>query len=203
MDLSETGHFSDKAQRDYNLVRQAIQKGDQSAYAELMQLYHDAIYYQILKKTGNPEEADDLTIEIFGKAFLNLRQYSPSFAFSTWLFAISSNHHIDYLRKKKESTISIDDTGNSEISLDHQSFQDKNFDPEELFISKEKVLMLRQIIEKLKPRYQTIIELRYFKEYSILEISKELNIQEGTVKVRLFRAREFLYNILHPAQGKA
>src|SRR5881275_730636 len=82
-------NLSDKALIDYQLVRKAIDKGDQKAYAELMSRYKDSIYFMLLKMVNNRDDADDLTIEAFGKAFKNLHQYTPEYAFSTWLFKIA------------------------------------------------------------------------------------------------------------------
>src|SRR5512133_3346966 len=94
-----------KAQRDCELVKAALDRGEQSAYAELMKNYRDTLYFMMLKMTNNPEDADDLTIEAFGKAFKNLKQYTPDYAFSTWLFRIASNNCIDFLRKNRRLQI--------------------------------------------------------------------------------------------------
>src|SRR6478735_4428632 len=101
-------NLSDKALKDYNLVKKAIDFGDQKAYAELMARYKDSIYFMLLKMVNNRDDADDLTIEAFGKAFKNLHQYTPDFAFSTWLFKIATNNCIDFIRRKKKMTFSID-----------------------------------------------------------------------------------------------
>ena len=93
--------LTDKALRDYELVKAALERGEQNAYAELMRNYRDSLYFMMLKMTNNPQDADDLTIEAFGKAFKNLRQYTPDYAFSTWLFKIASNNCIDFIRKRK------------------------------------------------------------------------------------------------------
>src|SRR5438477_4966571 len=100
-------NLSEKAQADFKLVNQAI-KGDQKAYAELLGRYRDSIYFMLLKMVNNRDDADDLTIEAFGKAFKRLNQYTPNFAFSTWLFKIASNNCIDFIRRRKKNTISID-----------------------------------------------------------------------------------------------
>jgi RNA polymerase sigma-70 factor (ECF subfamily) len=105
--MVENEHLSDKAKADLILVELAKQ-GKQSAYAELMDRYRDSIYFMMLKMVKNPDDADDLTIEAFGKAFSRLEQYSPSFAFSTWLFKIASNNSIDFIRKKRIQVTSID-----------------------------------------------------------------------------------------------
>ena len=104
MEINE--NLSDKARRDYMLVKKATD-GDQKAYAELLDRYRDAIYYMLLKMVNNASDAEDLTIEAFGKAFKNLNQYAPNYAFSTWLFKIATNNCIDFIRKKKANQTPI------------------------------------------------------------------------------------------------
>jgi RNA polymerase sigma factor (sigma-70 family) len=187
-------NLSEKAQRDFVLVQQAT-RGDQKAYAELMGRYRDAIYYMLIKMVNNASDAEDLTIEAFGKAFKNIQQYTPNYAFSTWLFKIATNNCIDFIRKKKTLTVSLDqnDDDPDKMSTDIMA---PNLDPEEEMIKEQKQKMMREIVSKLKPRYRKLIELRYFKEYSYEEIAEELELPIGTVKAQLFRARELLYNIL-------
>ncbi len=196
-------HLTDKALRDYKLVQQAINSGDQIAYAELLNNYRDSLYFMLLKMTNNPVDADDLTIEAFGKAFKNLHQYTPDFAFSTWLFKIASNNCIDFIRKKKKNTFSIDKPyDNTEGDDLSNNLPSQSLDPEEVLIKDQKIKLMRQIVEKLKPHYRNLIELRYFKEYSYEEIAQELELPLGTVKAQLFRSREFLFNILKHSQEK-
>ena len=187
-------NLSEKAQHDYMLVQKAT-AGDQKAFAELLGRYRDAIYFMLLKMVNNPSDAEDLTIEAFGKAFKNLRQYTPNFAFSTWLFKIATNNCIDFIRKKRASTISLDQS-NDDPESTSVTIQSDTPDPEEHLINNQKIKLLREVVNKLKPRYRTLVELRYFKEYSYDEISEELELPIGTVKAQLFRARELLYNIL-------
>lgn len=187
-------NLSDKAQYDYELVLHAID-GDQKAYAELLGRYRDAIYFMLLKMVSNQSDAEDLTIEAFGKAFKNITQYTPSYAFSTWLFKIATNNCIDFIRKKKLNNISLDQSVGHEDSAPMVIPAD-TLDPEENMISQQKVVLLKAVVAKLKPRYRKLIELRYFHEYSYEEISAELELPIGTVKAQLFRARELLYNIL-------
>jgi len=190
-------HLTEKGLRDYKLVLAAVNSGDQKAYASLMHNYKDSLYFMLLKMTNNPDDADDLTIEAFGKAFKKLEQYTPDYAFSTWLFKIASNNCIDFIRKKKKKTFSLnmrsDDENSHELG---DSIPSETLDPEERIIKTQKIEMMRDVVEKLKPHYRTLIELRYFKEYSYEEISKELDLPLGTVKAQLYRAREFLSNIM-------
>ncbi len=200
--------FSDKAQKDFELVSQA-QNGSQHAFSELMSRYKEAIYFMILKMINNKSDAEDLTIEAFGKAFKNIEQYSPSFAFSTWLFKIASNNCIDFLRKKKTRQLSIhnspaDGNSNSGNSINEDtslSIKSDLLDPEETLIKDQKNILLREMVDNLKPRYRQLVELRYFKEYSYEEIAVELEIPIGTVKAQLFRARELLFGILKKRKG--
>lgn len=189
-----TNNLSEKAQRDYALVQKAI-KGDQKAYTELLDRYRDAIYFMLLKMVNNSSDAEDLTIEAFGKAFKNIEQYAPNYAFSTWLFKIATNNCIDFIRKRKANTISLDHSDEDEDRM-HPDIMAPVLDPEEALIKEQKLTLLRSIVSRLKPRYRKLIELRYFHEYSYEEISEELELPIGTVKAQLFRARELLFNIL-------
>ncbi len=188
-------NLSEKAQYDLQLV-QLAREGDQKAYAELLGKYRDAIFYMLLKMVNNPSDAEDLTIEAFGKAFKNLDQYTPTYAFSTWLFKIATNNCIDFIRKKRGNLISLDQDHADQESVSN-SIQSGTLDPEEDLIKKQKVKLMHTVVTKLKPRYRRLIELRYFKEYSYDEIAQELDLPIGTVKAQLFRARELLFNILN------
>ena len=192
-------NLSDKAQHDLQLVLKA-RKGDEKAYAELMERYRDAIFFMLLKMVNNPSDAEDLTIEAFGKAFKNIQQYAPNYAFSTWLFNIATNNCIDFIRKKKADHISLDQAEN-EQERGSSSVQSDTPDPEENMIKQQKVKLMRDVVTKLKPRYRQLVELRYFKEYSYEEIADELNLPIGTVKAQLFRARELLFNILRSSDS--
>lgn len=193
----EVHHLSDKAIKDYKLVRRAVDNGDQKAYAELMSRYKDSIYYMLLKMVNNRDDAEDLTIEAFGKAFRNIRQYTPDYAFSTWLFKIATNNCIDFIRKKRKMMLSIDrgfeNEEGQDISLEVKSDGPA---PDDVMMKKQKVMMMKDVVEKLKPRYRRLVELRYYQELSYEEIAEELNLPLGTVKAQLFRAREFLYQIM-------
>jgi len=195
-------NLSEKAQIDFKLVGQAMQ-GDQKAFAELMQRYKDSIYFMLLKMVNNRDDADDLTIEAFGKAFKNLHQYTPDYAFSTWLFKIATNNCIDFIRRKRKMTFSIDQGVESENGSEMQfEIKSTSLDPEERMIKRQKAVLMREVVEKLKPRYRRLVELRYFQERSYDEIANELQLPLGTVKAQLFRAREFLYQILKTDQEK-
>jgi RNA polymerase sigma factor (sigma-70 family) len=197
MEVSE--NLSDKARYDLVLVRRAVDKKDQKAYAELMGRYRDSIYFMLLKMINNKDDAEDLTIEAFGKAFNRLHQYTPNYAFSTWLFKIASNNCIDWIRKQKKKMLSIDQPFGTDDG-DEMTIELRGHgpDPVDVVIKDQKAEVMREVVEKLKPRYRTLIELRYYKEYSYEEIADELDLPLGTVKAQLFRAREFMMNVLGP-----
>ena len=190
-------NFSAKAKGDYELIQRAIKNNDDSAYTELMVRYKDSIYFMLLKMVRNRDDAEDLTLEAFGKAFMSLEQYSPKFAFSTWLFRIASNNCIDFLRKKKMYTTSID-TEFEDDGAPYIFLPSKGRNPEEEAIRNQKFKLMRELVDELKPQYKILIELRYFKGLSYDEISKELDVSLGTVKAQLFRARKILEEIIKP-----
>ncbi len=196
-------HLSDKAKYDYGLVLKATQNKDQQAFTELMDRYKDSIFFMLLKMVNNKDDADDLTIEAFGKAFNRLNQYTPNYAFSTWLFKIATNNCIDFIRKKKKNVLSIDSRFENEEG-DSLMIELKcgGLNPEQEAMREQKIKLMRKVVQRLKPRYQILVELRYFKELSYDEIAKELDLPLGTVKAQLFRAREFLYNIMKNTKEK-
>lgn len=193
-----------KAVYDYKLVLLALEKGDQKAYAELLQRYRESVFFMMLKMCNNKDDAEDLTIEAFGRAFKKLHQYSPDFAFSTWLFKIASNNAIDFIRKKKQKySISIDHkTDNSDMPDHSVNIKASGLDPEEHFIRKQKIESVRILVDNLKPKYKEMIELFYFQEMSHEEISQKLSLPIGTIKAQLFRARDLLYTALKNSEGK-
>lgn len=194
MEIGE--HLSDKGKKDLGLVEKA-KEGDQAAFAELMDRYRDSVYFMLLKMIKNSDDAEDLTIEAFGKAFNRLEQYSPSYAFSTWLFKIASNNCIDFIRKKRVYLTSMDHAyANSDGDSVRIDVESNTLDPEEEIIKDQKVIMMRLVVSKLKPRYRELIEKRYFEELSYEEIAKDMDLPLGTVKAQLFRARDFLADMM-------
>jgi RNA polymerase sigma factor (sigma-70 family) len=189
--------FSAKAKHDFKLIRAAVEQGDEKAYAELMQIYKKPVYHVVLKMVRNPDDAEDLTIEAFAKAFKNLHKFNPEFAFSTWLFRIATNNCIDFIRKNKIKTMSIDsaikiDNGD-EITID---FRDQNLNPQETAIKNQKIEIMQHVVSRLPEKYQRLVTLRYFDELSYEEIAQELKAPLGTVKAQLHRARELLYDMV-------
>jgi RNA polymerase sigma factor (sigma-70 family) len=195
----EKVNLSDKARQDYELVQKALE-GDEKAFTRLLVRYKDAIFFMLLKMVNNRNDAEDLTLEAFGKAFRNLHQYSPTYAFSTWLFKIASNNCIDFLRRKKGTFIAIENNGDPSENGETIKLKSKDPNPEEKMIRQQKAILLHHIVRRLKPRYRTLVELRYFCEFSYEEIARELNIPLGTVKAQLFRAREMLFKLIESTE---
>ncbi|MFN8775209.1 MAG: RNA polymerase sigma factor [Flavobacteriales bacterium] len=190
-------HLSEKGQYDYQLVQRALHQGEQKAFGELMERYREPVYFMLLKMVDNRDDAEDLTIEAFGKAFRRLQQYTPQFAFSTWLFKIATNNCIDFIRKKRIRAISIDQGFQTEDGETIEiSVKDAVLDPAEAMQKEERIRKMREIVDKLKPRYRKLVEMRYFDEMAYEEIAEELNLPLGTVKAQLFRAREFLFQMM-------
>jgi RNA polymerase sigma-70 factor (ECF subfamily) len=195
MDLKK--QFSAKALEDFKLIDKAILDRDQQAFAELLHRYRKPVYYMILRMVRNIDDAEDLTIEAFAKAFKNLHRFKKDFTFSTWLFRIATNNSIDFIRKKKLETTSLDtsytDDNGEAVSMD---VEDKGLNPQEEAIKSQKVELMQMFVTKLPAKYQRLVRLRYFDELSYEEIAKELDAPLGTVKAQLHRARELMYDLV-------
>ena len=189
--------FSDKALKDFKLIDLAVKKGDQQAFAELMQRYKRPVYHMILKMIRNTDDAEDLTIEAFAKAFKNLHKFKKDYTFSTWLFRIATNNAIDFIRKKKLKTFSLNtsftDDGGDAVNID---VEDNNLNPQEEAIKSQKIELVQMFVTKLPPKYQRLVKLRYFDELSYEEIAQTLDAPLGTVKAQLHRARELMYDLV-------
>ena len=193
---SEHLSFQERSPEIYRQVMLA-KDGNEKAFAFLLERYRKSLYAMILKMVRNMDDAEDLTMEAFGKAFRNLHRYEAKFAFSTWLFKIGSNHTIDFLRLKRLKTSSLshqysDGKGES-FSIDVAS---GDRDPEQDLLRNQSHETLRHIVEHLPAKYHTLVKMKYFDELSIDEIQKELGIPENTIKIQLFRARNLIQGIL-------
>ncbi len=193
---TDSHHNLCNSERDILLVKQILESGNRAAYSQLMEEYFDKVYTRMLKMTGQPGDAEDLAMEAFNKAFSKLDTYTPEFAFSTWLYRIAKNNCIDHLRRNKKDNESKANRYESEAGIAAHELANQLPSPEQLLINQQETLQLREIVDTLHPKYKDIIKLHYFKELSCEEIAKKLELPEGTVKVRLFRARELLFNIM-------
>jgi len=194
---TEAIRHNEKAMRDYQLVLAARDRGDQRAYADLMRLYREPIYMLLLRMTHNPTEADDLTIETFGKAFCQLHTYTPKNTFSTWLFSIASNNGIDFIRRQRLDMVSLNTLSvRNEDDQYEYPLPTNAPDPEQELINKQRCERIRAVVAQLKPRYRKVIEMRYFEELSYDEIAERMRVPLGTVKIQLRRAKMLLAEIL-------
>lgn len=188
--------FSSKALEDFKLIDRAV-GGDDKAFAKLLQRYRRPVYHMILKMVRNVDDAEDLMIESFAKAFKSLHKFKKDFTFSTWLFRIATNNTIDFIRKKKINTLSIENTytdnDGQSVSID---IRDRSPNPQEEAIKAQKEELILVFVGMLPPKYQKLVRLRYYQELSYEEIAAELEAPLGTVKAQLHRARELLYDLV-------
>jgi RNA polymerase sigma-70 factor (ECF subfamily) len=195
--------LSPRATEDYQLVTAAI-GGEQKAFAALLERYRPSVYNHLFKMVRNHDDAEDLTLEAFGKAFNKLSTYAPHFAFSTWLFKIAVNNCIDHIRKKRLNFLSIDQPIEPAGDRDFTGFlRARTYTPEEEIIRRQRLHMVQRMVSQLSTKYRHMIELRYYEEMSYEEIANELNIPLGTVKAQLFRAKEMLFNLISTQGGIA
>lgn len=187
-----------RPQIDYELVCRARECGDERAYADLMKRYRDSVYVMLLRMTSNPTEAEDLTMETFGKAFKSLKSYEPINTFSTWLFKIAARTCIDFIRRQRMQMLSLDGmaTNHDDESTYEMPIPANEDNAEENLIRQQRYEMLRSIIGELKPHYRELVQLRYFEEKSYEEIAEVTHLPLGTVKVRLYRAHDLLHALI-------
>jgi len=180
---------------DYNLIDKAI-KGDQSAYEKKIKKYYKLVNNLIYRMIYNKDDVEDLTQEAFIKAFNSLEKFDHQFAFSTWLYKIASNNCIDYLRKKKLNTISIDKEIDGEDEDLRFEIPDNDYVPDRNILETEKQAILEDAIESLPEKYKSVILLRHQDDMEYEEIAKKLKLPLGTVKAHIFRGRELLNKYL-------
>ncbi|MDY6327145.1 MAG: sigma-70 family RNA polymerase sigma factor [Bacteroidales bacterium] len=194
---------TEKAKRDYILLRRALDDNDQKAYAELMGLYRDSVYYMMLRMVKNSDDAEDLTLMTFGKAFRYLHKYSPQYAFSTWLFRIAVNSSIDFLRIKNNLPHCIDDDlydCSSAVPFDKYQTELPPT-PEDEVIVKQRMQLLKGAVAQLPEKYRKVIELRYFEDLAYEEISERLEISLSNVKIQIMRAKQMLAEVMKPMRN--
>jgi RNA polymerase sigma-70 factor (ECF subfamily) len=180
---------------DDGFVGRAI-KGDQSAFADIVNKYQRPLYFHVSRMIREKEHTEDLVQEIFMKSFKNIHSYNTSYAFSTWLYRIATNHTIDYLRKKKLQTFSIDEPLKTKDGDLQMEIPDENFSTDKPILRKQRSDIIRQAIDDLPEKYRQVIEMRHMDEKNYDEIAEELDLPLGTVKAHIFRAREMLYKAL-------
>lgn len=186
---------SESSEQDRELVEQAL-GGDESAYQALMEKYKNALYHHVRRMVRDRAEVDDLVQEAFIKAFSALDSYSTQFAFSTWLYKIATNHTIDYLRKRKLPTYSIDKPIQTKEGEMEYELPDTTYRPDRHIVEDQRRTLIQEAIDALPPKYYRVIVMRHQQEKSYEEIATELDLPLGTVKAHIFRARELLNKYL-------
>lgn len=166
-------------------------KGKRQAQNLLMDIFWDNVFNYVYQKIKDEEEAEDIAIETFTKVFAKLKLYNADFDFKTWLLSIAHNTMIDHIRKKPALKISLDDE-NYVIEI-----QEELPSPEDSLIQQQDNDALILHLQKLKPEYRKIIELRFLEEKTYKEIAEELNLTLANVKVRILRAKQLLQEILN------
>ena len=185
---------------DGKLIREAL-GGNQSAYKKLLKKYHDPIAHLITRIIHNREQVEDLTQETFVKAFASLKSFNEEYAFSTWLYKIATNSSIDFIRKRKLDTFSID----KPIALEESDYTfevpDTTYEPDKRIIQNQRAKLIEEAIDQLPEKYKRVITLRHTEERDYAEIAKMLKLPIGTVKAHIFRARELLNKYLRDRIG--
>ena len=176
---------------------QQAKQGNQEAFAELVYNYQDAVYNLTYRMLGERAEAEDAAQETFLRAYLHLYRYDAERSFKTWLLSIASNHCIDRLRKRRIRWLSLDDPLPSESALALSSTEPT---PEEWSLSNERGKSIQVLLEELAPEYRAAVILRYWYDYSYIEIAQTLETTESAIKSRLFRARQMLAEKLRPTE---
>ena len=189
--MTQKNTSTDSSRKDLVFVEAAL-AGDQQAYQQLVDKYQRALYFHILKLVRNRDVVDDLVQEAFLKAFDSLESYNRQYAFSTWIYRIATNNSIDYLRKKKLSTLSIDEPVQGKDGEMHMELADDSADTDREIIVKQRRSMVRDAVEALPEKYRIVVRMRHMQEMSYEEIAEELALPLGTVKAHIFRARELL-----------
>ena len=194
---------TEKAKRDYILLRKALDHNDQQAYAELMSLYRDSIYYMLVRMVKNKDDAEDLTLMTFGKAFRYLDKYTPKYAFSTWLYRIALNNSIDFLRVKNNMPQYFEEDlyTTSTTSIIDQSEDNLQRTPEDEVIDKQRLQLLRAAVSELPERYRRVIELRYYEDLAYEEIAERLGLTLSNVKIQIMRAKNMLAELMQPMRN--
>lgn len=178
---------------EINDIIQKAKQNDQIAFNMLLDTFWNDIYGFLIKRLQNENDAEDITIETFSKAFEKIKTFDEKFKFKTWLITIAKNTHSDSLRKQK---ILISNQTSEEDQDRLYWIMDETPSVEDKLITEQNLAELLKDIKKLKLHYQQVINLRYFQELSYIEISKKINIPVNNVKIKLLRAKKLLAEII-------
>jgi len=178
---------------DYELVQTAV-AGREASFEELVRRYQRPIAAYVYRMVGDYDSALDLTQEVFIKVYNSLNRYRSEFKFSTWIYKIAHNAAIDHLRRHsvREQTLS----GSVEGERREITIESKRLTPEQESERKERRLEIELVVQLLQPAYRELIVLRHSHDLSYDEIAEVTGLPLGTVKNRLFRAREAMRDLL-------
>ena len=181
---------------DEKTIIEQVLAGDNNAFGALVETYQDRVYNLALRMCGNADDAFDLSQEAFFRAWRGLPGFQQEAAFSTWLFRLTANVCLDWLRaKKRRPTVSLTTADNDGEELQIE-LADPGKLPEEILEDAEDRAALAKAMNELPVEYRQILTMRAINDMSYTEIAETLQIREGTVKSRLSRARLALRNIL-------
>ena len=185
-------HDTTVVKDDLALVAEA-KAGSYEAFEELVNRYENKIYRLGLNVTGNPEDAEDVLQEAFLKAFQHLGEFRADSRFYTWLVRIAVNEGLMKLRKRRsDRSVPMEDEIGDDGEPIPRELADWKPNPEQIFAQAEIERILRDAAQKLPATYRTVFLLRDMEDLSTAETASVLNLTEGTVKARLFRARLML-----------
>ena len=175
---------------DRVLVRRAID-GDEAAFATLVRRYERGLYNLALRMVRDAEQARDLTQEIFLRVHRSLKRYDPVYPFPSWIYRVASNLCIDWIRRRRVDTVSMDaPSPSAPDDAPPREFAGSGPDPGEVLERRERSRILAQVLAKLPESHRLVLLLRHQRELSYEEIAVALGVPLGTVKARIHRARE-------------
>lgn len=193
--MQENNLKKEQNEEDLLIIRNVL-AGKTSDYDILQKKYRVLISSLIRKMIRDEDDIDDLVQESFIKAYKALNKFQEGFSFSSWLYRIASNNCIDFLRKKRFSTISIDNPITNDDDSGHIDIEDRNYEADLAMLGEERRRALYDAINELPDNYREIIQLRHEQELDYNDISERLSLPLGTVKAHLFRARKMLLTLL-------
>jgi len=178
-----------------------VKKGNQAAFGDVVQYFEQRIYQHCFRMLGNGHDAEDIAQEAFIRAYVNINRYDENRKFTTWLYRIATNLAIDRMRKRKpDYHLDAEIKGLEGLNMYSNLVIDETL-PEEKVIQLERSEYVHKEILALPPKYRFVIMLRYLEEFAVKDISQILNIPDGTVKTRLYRAREVLRKRMNHGKG--
>jgi RNA polymerase sigma-70 factor (ECF subfamily) len=185
----------DKLIDDEMLVAQ-FKSGSQKAFDELMKRYERRIFGYLLRSVRNYEDAEELTLEVFFKAYRALASWEPKAKFSTWLYTIASNLAIDYHRAKSRQPVYMFE--DEDVIESRLVATDISSNPEKHLEDKERGRIIREAVDELSSKQKAVFMLTRYEGLQIREVAETLGIAEGTVKIHLHRAMKKLQTLLRP-----